>query len=258
VQEYNIGPIGAERSRSYDGGLEQILLHQRVVLRGRYFHNEFGREVEYVPTQAFQEIGVPATLVGQLITAGVYGAYINSLDFRAQGLESEVEAQISQNLYVRAGYTYLDAVVQRSFSSDAVAPSFNPLFPNIPIGGFDPLVGARPFRRPPNTGFFIVSYRRPRWFVAMKGNIVSRSDDSTYLLDSDVNGGNTLLLPNRNLDASYQRLDFGGEYQLKPWMSMYAQLDNLLGQQRMGVIGYPSLPFTFRSGLKLTLGGRPQ
>jgi len=256
IQQFGIAPIGAEVSRSYDGGLEQVLLHQRVVLRARYFHNEFSNEVEYVYTQALAQLGVPTDVVNELLQAGVYGAYVNSLSFRAQGAESEVEAQISRDLFVRASYTYLDAVVQKSFSSDALTPSYNPLFPTIPIGAFDPLVGARPFRRPPNTGFFMVSYRRPRWFVALKGNIVSRSDDSTFLLDSDVNGGNTLLLPNRNLDASYQRLDFGGEYQLKPWMSMYAQMDNLLGQQRIGVIGYPSLPFTFRSGLKMTLGGK--
>jgi len=258
IQQFAIGSIGAERSRSYDAGVEQLLLHQRVVLRARYFHNEFGSEVEYVYTQALAQLGVPANIVNQLLQDGVFGAYVNSLDFRAQGAETEVEAQISRDLFVRAGYTYLDAAVQRSFSSDALTPSFNPAFPNTPIGAIDPLIGARPFRRPPHTGFFMVSYKRPRWFVALKGNIVSRSDDSTFLFDSDVNGGNTLLLPNRNLDASYQRLDLDGEYQLKPWISMYAQLDNLLGQQKIGVIGYPSLPFTFRSGLKLTIGGKQQ
>jgi iron complex outermembrane receptor protein/vitamin B12 transporter len=33
-------------------------------------------------------------------------------------------------------------------------------------------------------------------------------------------------------------------------------MENLLSQQHVGVIGYPSLPYTFRSGIKLTLGGK--
>ena len=35
-------PIGAERSRAYDGGIEQIWLNERGVFRVNYFHNEFG------------------------------------------------------------------------------------------------------------------------------------------------------------------------------------------------------------------------
>ena len=39
--------------------------------------------------------------------------------------------------------------------------------------------------------------------------MASRSDDSTYLDYEDLNGGNTLLLPNRNLDFGYVKLDMG-------------------------------------------------
>ena len=39
----------------------------------------------------------------------------------------------------------------------------------------------------------------------MTGTMVSRRDDSDFL--QDQNYGTTLLLPNRNLDPAYQRLD---------------------------------------------------
>ena len=45
-------------------------------------------------------------------------------------------------------------------------------------------------------------------------------------------------------------------YALKHGFTCFAQLDNLLNDQHIGPIGYPGLPFTFRTGLKLKLGGK--
>jgi TonB dependent receptor len=70
----------------------------------------------------------------------------------------------------------------------------------------------------------------------------------------DLVEGNSLLLPNRNLDSSYAKLDLGGSYQFMSWVAAYAQLDNLTGNKRIAPIGYPSLPFTFRVGLRFTIG----
>ncbi len=255
IQQYNIAPIGALNSRSYDGGVEQILFRQRAVLRARYFHNEFGRQVEYVYTEALASLGVDPNVVAKLLAQGVFGAYVNSLDYRAQGAETELEFQATRHLFVHVGYTYVDPVVQKSFSSDALTPTINPAFPNIAIGAYAPLVGARPFRIPPHTGFFQATYTSGRWFASLTGSVVSRADDSTFL--SDQNYGYSLLLPNRNLDPSYQKLDLSGNYQVRPWLQVYTQLDNLLSQQRAGILGYPALPFNFRSGLRVTLGGKP-
>jgi iron complex outermembrane receptor protein/vitamin B12 transporter len=160
---------------------------------------------------------------------------------------------------VRGGYTYLDTRVVQSFSSDAIAAdegmaNANPNFPEIPIGIFGPLVGARPFRRAPNTGYFNVQYTRPRFAMSFKGAMASRSDDSTYLEYEDLNGGNTLLLPNRDLDFGYVKLDVGGTYAMKHGLTYFVQVENLLNDQHIGPIGYPGLPLTFRTGLKLHLG----
>jgi iron complex outermembrane receptor protein/vitamin B12 transporter len=86
--------------------------------------------------------------------------------------------------------------------------------------------------------------------------MASRSDDSTFLSYSDFNSGNTLLLPNRDLDFGYAKLDLGGTYAATRHITVFAQLDNLLNQQHIGPIGYPGLPLTFRSGLKIRIGGQ--
>ena len=266
IQQFHITPIVEEQSRTYEGGVAQSFLSERGLLRVSYFHNQYGRQIEPVPATE-----VPA-LLPQLspaeqqelesLLSNSGDLDLNSQAFRAQGIESEVEYSVFKNLFLRAGYTYLDAVVRRSFTSDALQPAFNtglpgqpaPPFSKVPIGAFDPLRGARPFNRPPHTGYAAVSYNGEQYAVQFTAAYASRSDDSTFLGGRDVAEGNSLLLPNRNLDFSYTKLDLGGSYQFLSWLAAYAQLDNLTSNKRIGPIGYPSLPFTFRVGLRLAIG----
>ena len=256
IAQYHITPEAAERSRTYDVGLDQNIFGEKLALKLGYFHNVFDRQLEGVGTAALnQYFGLNINP-----NANLYDAYLNSLAFRAQGAEIELAWHPRFRILVRGGYTYLDTRVLQSFASDAVAanqgtPTENPNLPGIAIGSLGPLVGARPFRRAPNTGFFDVQYTRPRLTLAFKGALASRSDDSTFLEFSDINGGNTLLLPNRNLDFGYVKMDVGATYALKHGFTYFAQINNLLNDQHIGPIGYPGLPLTFRTGLKLRLGG---
>ena len=69
---------------------------------------------------------------------------VNSQAFRAQGVEGEFDYTVFKNLFLRAGYTYLDAVVERSFTSDALQP---PLIPACRVSRRHPSLGAdRRFR----------------------------------------------------------------------------------------------------------------
>jgi iron complex outermembrane receptor protein/vitamin B12 transporter len=170
-------------------------------------------------------------------------------------VETSVEGGIGRNIFLRGGYTYLDAVIQRSFTNDDQAllgpiPTFN----GIPVGPYAPLEGARPFRRAPHTGYLTATYTDKRFTGVFTSAFASRSDDSTYLEGEDAFGGNSLLLPNRNLDYGYAKLDMGGSYQVLSWMDFYAQAENLLNNQHIAPIGYPSLPFTIRTGLRLRWG----
>lgn len=253
VAQYNVQPFLAETSRTYDGGLEQELLGGKARLAVTYFHNEFGDQAEYVPNTALLSIVSPS-LANYVLTNDPYGyIYANTLAYRAQGVELEGAWQVRRSLRVRGGWTHVKAVVQSSFSSSALAPVTNPLFPNVPIGADSPLVGAQPFGVAPNYGYMGVEFQRSRWFASLTGSFVSRRDDSDYL--SDTFFGDTLLLPNHNLDPAYQKLDLYGSYQVSRRVAMYAMMGNLLNQHYQEIIGYPALPFTIRAGMKITFGG---
>jgi iron complex outermembrane receptor protein/vitamin B12 transporter len=201
--------------------------------------------------QGLIDLGVASSIANAL----PFGATLNSQSYRAQGAEIELEYRLGRSLVARGGYTYLDAVVQRSFTGDALGPSFNTSsnFSTIPIGVFSPLIGSRPFRRAPHSGYIALSYRHSRWTTSLTGIFVGKRDDSDFLFDKD--GGTTLLLPNRNLDAAYQKVDLGGSYQVNRTLGIDAELQNVLGQHYAEAFGFPSLPFTFRSGIRVTFGG---
>ena len=100
-----------------------------------------------------------------------------------------------------------------------------------------------------------MQYTMPRFSAAVQGAMASRSDDSTFLDYADLAGTNSMLLPNRNLDYGYAKLDANITYNIHRRVRLFTQLDNLLNQQHIGPIGYPALPFTVRAGLKLRIGG---
>jgi vitamin B12 transporter len=251
IAQYGISKIGPENSRTYDGGVDQQLWNGRARVGLTYFHNEFTNGVEYVPEGGLIQLGVPPSVADL-----EYGANVNSLAFRSMGLEFEAEYKISNHLFARGGYTYTDAVVQNSFSSDqGIGESFNPAgnFSTIPIGAFSPLVGARPFRVAPQSGYFGLNYTHSKFYSTLTATLLGRRDDSDFLYDADY--GPTMLLPNRNLDGAYQRLDLSGGYRVTSRLTAYANVQNLLSEHYVQAFGYPSLPFTFRSGIKINFGG---
>jgi vitamin B12 transporter len=248
ISQFHVQPIGAERSRSYDFGVDESLWNGRAKLALTGFHNQFSDQIEFVDPGVLPQLGVPAAVVA----AAPFGASVNSGAFRTLGAESELELNFGHGLITRGSYTYLDGRVQQSFVSSTLMPAFNPAFPGIPIGS-TPLIGNRPFRRAPDSGSFLIAYSQPRFTLSFDGNLVGRRDDSTHAIDAFF--ANTLLLPNRNLDAAYQKLDCSGSYRLNSLIQLHASFENILSQHYDAAFGFPSLPFTFRAGMKFTLGG---
>jgi iron complex outermembrane receptor protein/vitamin B12 transporter len=261
IQALGITPIAAPTARMYEGGVEQSFFTQHLIFKASFFHNEFGKQIEYVGVDLIPELLPNLTpeqqkaLQQQLLQDGAYELTLNTQAYRAMGVEATLESGIGKYLFLRGGYTYLDAVIQKSYTNDDEA-LLGPLpeFDGIPIGPYSPLVGARPFRRAPNTGFFTASFSRNRLNVLFNSAFVSRSDDSTFLAGYDVNFGNSLLLPNRNLDPGYAKLDVAGSMRILDWLGVYAQAENLTDNQHIAPIGYVSLPFNARVGLKLQWG----
>jgi vitamin B12 transporter len=244
-----LSPIGPERNRSFDVGVEQSLWNNRAQVRAAYFDNHFSNLVEFVSANVLPQLGVPADAAA----ATGFGAYTNSSSFSARGLETSVNVSAGPYVRVTGSYTYLRARVTDSFASSALEPAINPAFPNIQIGAFGPLVGQRPFRRPANTGNFLMAATKGPAQVALAGFFAGKADDSTFLSDGFF--GNSMLLPNHDLDAAYQKLDLSGSYRVHPRVRWYVTVENLLDQQYAASFGFPALPRTVRTGATVVLGG---
>jgi vitamin B12 transporter len=247
IAQFGVSPVGPERSKTYDAGVEQRLWHGRATVGLTYFYNRFYDLIAFLDPASLVSIGVDPGAAQATALGG--GAYVNATSERALGAELESKIDLGHGLLFQGSYTYLDAVVTKAFGF----ASINPLFPDIPIGAFSPLQGARPFRRAPHSGSFIVMYNKRRWNAAFSGYLVSRRDDSTFLSDGFF--GNSMLLPNRNLAPGYQKLDLSVGYALTHYAKIYTSMENLLSQRYQPVFGFPAAPFTIRTGVTFTLGG---
>jgi vitamin B12 transporter len=206
------------RSRSLDASVDQQILSRKLNVTAAYFHNQFSHQTELLQLAPLRLAGTQA--------------------FRTQGLSTEVRYQPLSRLSLRGGYTYLAALVERSSAVQIGAAQ---------TGLLTPLIGARPFRRPPHSGFFAVQYTGKTVTASLEAALAGRADDSTFTA--------TLLLPNHNLDFGYTKLDANLTYAIVHHVTLFTQLTNLLNDQHIGPIGYPGLPFAVRAGLKLRLGG---
>jgi len=242
-------PIGPERSRSVDVGLEQGLAGGRGRLHLAYFNHEFLDLIEYVSPGVLPQLGVPAAAAA----ASGYGAYVNSQSNTSSGVELSGEAKVGR-VRILGSYTYLDAVVTKSFSSGALSPAVNPAFPGIKIGQYLPLVGSRPFRRPANSGSFVVTYAGGKAQVSLAGYFVGRRDDSTLL--SDQFFGYSMLLPNQDMDPAYQKFDVSGSYQIHSRLRWYVTAENVFNATFEAAAGFPALGRAVRTGATVRVGGR--
>jgi len=247
-----IGPIGPERSRNLDVGLEQGLWGGHARARVAYFDNAFFDLVEFVSKNLLtSQFGIPPDIAA----AAGSGAYVNSQSYNAHGVEVSLDATAGRMRFA-GSYAYLAADVTQSLSSGALTPSFNPAFPSIPIGNFSPLKGNRPFRRPANTGNLLVSYSQKAATVTLSGYFAGKADDSTFLGGGDPNFGNSMLLPNQDLNPGYQKVDVSGSYTFNRTVKWFATIENLFNQHYEPAFGFPGLPFSIRTGVTLTFGGR--
>ncbi len=249
ISTFGLSRIGPERSRSVDAGVEQAWWSGRARVRATLFDNQFDDLIEFVSKNALPQIGVPVEVAAA--TAG--GASVNSSSYRARGVELSVDGKFGRALTVAGTYTYLDAVVTKSFASSALQPAINPAYPGIPIGAFAPLVGGRPFRRAPNSGSLLATYALSKAQLSLAAYAVGRQDASTFLTDAAF--GNSLLLPNHDLAPGYQTIDVERQLSGTPRLRLFLSVENVLDSHHEAALGYPSLPRSARAGMSLTLGG---
>jgi iron complex outermembrane receptor protein/vitamin B12 transporter len=254
ITQYDVSPTGPERSKTYDFGVEQRVWNGRALVGATFFYNDFYDIIAYLNAAALLSIGVPQGVINDLPGGAYGGAYVNADSTRSLGSELELKIDLGHGLMFQGEYTYLDAVVRKTFGSAVYNTAPGISFSNIPIGAYSPLQGARPFARAPHSGSFNLLYNRKKLSGALSGYLVSRCDDSTFL--SDQNYETTMLLPNRNLAPAYQKFDLSAGYSLTPYAKLYASVENLFSQHYQETFGYPGMPFTVRGGLTFDLGGR--
>jgi vitamin B12 transporter len=250
ISRFGIDPIGPERSRDLDAGVEQGLWAERGRVRATLFDNRYTNLIEFVSKGALVPLGVPR----DVIAAIPGGPAVNSSSYRARGFELAFDGRIGAHILAGGQYTYLDAVVTQSFATSALRPAINPAYPGVPIGAFAPLVGGRPFRRAPNTASLHASFYGPRGQLSIAGYFVGHQDASTFQ-QPDALGGNSLLLPNHDLAPAYQKIDVSGDYRLERRLRVYAVVENILNEKYEAALGFPSLPITVRAGIALSVGG---
>ena len=141
--------LRAERSTTYDGGVEQRLFGSRASLAATVFHHQYRDQINYqvVDQSTFQ------------------GTFVNLGETRARGLELSAEAAPRTNVRLFAQYTFLDGVVQ--VSGDA----FNPVY----------AAGRALLRRPRHQGSLSASVGGTRVNAGGTLVLVGRRADSDFL-----------------------------------------------------------------------------
>ena len=176
-----VQPIGAQTSRTYEGGADQNIYGDRAVLHVTYFHSQFGNGIEYVNVSQFN------SLFHQNLPQSLYGFYLNSQSYKAQGVEAEVQYQIKQRLMARAGL-HLPGRERRALAGfgrgehadrcthhqSEVSKALRSASPRRSWAS-----GRSAVRR--RRGYFVLQYTGNKWNAAVKGAMSSKSDDSTFI-----------------------------------------------------------------------------
>ena len=138
-----------------------------VASRVAYFNNDVRRSDRVRQ----QERAAAARRAGRRRrTPSGFGAYVNSQSNRAQR-RRDCRAKRWPARSSVIGVVHLSRRDRHASRSAAArcSPAINPAFPGIAIGAFSPLVGARPFRRPANSGSLVVVYATRQAQVAARG-----------------------------------------------------------------------------------------
>jgi outer membrane cobalamin receptor len=214
-----------ETSISFDTGIEQRFFQGKAVLDLTYFNNLFKDQI--------------VTLGGSLTNLSSFTSD-NLGNSRAQGAEISFQVHPIKSLQMSVEYTRDGtAVLSLNGSSLALAP--------LQVG--QQLIG-----QPRNSGAYNLTWRHGN--LMLNTNAYIRGS----VLDVEPNDGlgacSYFSLPCLFPDKGYVRVDGGFSYRLPRGVEIYGRLDNMLDQKYEEVLGYPSLPFNFLAGVRISFPGR--
>jgi outer membrane cobalamin receptor len=165
-----------EKTRSFEAGVEQEILRDKIRAEVNFFSNRFNDLIVYQVTDYLT----------------YEGSYFNLAKSQASGVENIVEAMAGPHLRISAGYTYLNSKVVQS------ANSFDPVYRE----------GVRLLLRPTHSGYLGLNWTTSRWFLNAAAVFVGNraASDFVGLGLTEVSGYTKL-----DLTGSYQisaKVDF--------------------------------------------------
>lgn len=238
----NFGDFGnpslkPEASKTWTIGIDQKLLHDRILIDANYFSSRFYDIVSFEfcspdPTN-------PSGNTCSVVLPGnptSFGYYFNTDLARARGLNFSGQARFTRWLNLAGNYTYDDTLVIKS--PNAFDPSEQP--------------GNRLIRRPPNSGSLTLNAAFRNLSVTLGSYFSGVRTDSDFL---SIRTGATCLGPCLTRNPGYARFDLSSSYRLGHGITLYARAANLFDKQYQDALGYPALGRDMRAGVRYTFGG---
>jgi outer membrane cobalamin receptor len=208
-----------ERTASFDAGIEQRLLKQRLSVDATYFHNRFSDLI--------------VSLGGSLARLSAYRTD-NLSNARARGMEFSVRVRPHSAVSLAGNYTWLESEILSLSGSTGEAPAY------FKVG--QPLL-----RRPRNSGAVTSTFLYKR----LSANVIGYFRGET--LDTEPNyGASAGLFPN----PGYANLGINVNIDAGRGLVLYGNLRNALNQRYEEVYGFPSLGLNFVTGIKWRTSGR--
>jgi outer membrane receptor protein involved in Fe transport len=203
-----------ERSLSFDAGIEQRFLADRMVVDLTYFFNRFTDQIIF--------------LSGSLSNLSSFLSD-NLANSRAQGAELSFRLRPRRSLEFAAHYTRLE--------TDVLAVD------GTTLARFPFEVGQPLLRRPRHSGGFNTTWHRGRLTANLNGSLRGG------VLDVEPNfGAFGGLFPNKG----YVLANTGLAYRLPAGLELYGRLNNFLNRKYEESLGFPALRLNFLAGLRFT------
>ncbi len=203
-----------EKTVSFDSGVEQRLLGDRLVFDVTYFFNRYKDQI--------------VVLGGSLTNLSSFTSD-NLANARAHGLEASVRVRPTRSFELTGSYTRLNSAILALDGS------------TLPQSPFE--VGQPLLRRPTNSGAFNATWRRGRLMLNLNGYARGK------VLDVEPNFG---AFGGLFTNSGYFLANTGFAYQLPRGVEIYGRLNNLLNRKYEEAFGFPSLHLNFLAGFRFT------
>ncbi|HYE75247.1 MAG TPA: TonB-dependent receptor [Blastocatellia bacterium] len=217
-----------ERARSFDFGIEQLLVRDRVRIEATYFENRYRNQIAFV--------GDPSTFGGPIRTPqGLLTNNINNDRARARGLEFAVAVRPIRQLSLSGQYTLVASKIT------AIADVID--FVTLKLVPSDEL-GLSLVRRPKHFGSINIAWTGEKFDINLDGFFVGRRRDIDPVTFSRL-----------VYNDAYAKLDLAGGYRITPRVMAFARIENLLNRDYQEVLGYPAYRLNFSAGMRFRIGG---